>query len=187
MTETELLYDIVSTLSQNLSIPVTCKIRLPPTLEATLSLCHTLCRAGCAMLVVHGRTKEEKQQAIGPANWDAIRRIKQALPIPVMANGGISNLDDVERCIQETGVDGVMSSEAVLENPGLFSRNINLITGTRSTQEDLCIEYLELAEQHPPPNLKFIRAHVFKMLHTDLQVGTYRGSTTCPFWTECLS
>lgn len=170
LTEKDLLYQIVSKLSGNLSIPVTCKIRLLSTLEDTLELCHTLCRAGCSMLVVHGRTKEEKQQATGPCNWEAIRIIKEALPIPVIANGGISNLDDVERCLRETGVDGVMSSEAVLENPGLFSRNISLVTGQTSTQEDLCLEYLDIAEQHPPPNLKFVRAHVFKMLYTDLQV-----------------
>ena len=59
LTETSLLEDIVLNLSGNLAVPVTCKIRLLNTLDATIDLAQRLERAGCAMLTVHGRTKEE--------------------------------------------------------------------------------------------------------------------------------
>lgn len=44
------------------------------------------------MLVVHGRTKEQKKENTGPANWEIVKRIKQALRIPVVSNGGIQKV-----------------------------------------------------------------------------------------------
>lgn len=125
--DVELLERIVRRLSTGLRIPVTCKIRLRSTdastrVADTVELCRRLQAAGCCLLCVHGRTKESKQQFTGECDWAAIREIKRALSIPVFANGGIGSLADAERCIRETGVDGVMSSEALLENPALFSR-----------------------------------------------------------------
>jgi tRNA-dihydrouridine synthase 1 len=77
MEETELLREIVSKLSQNLSIPVTCKIRILPRLADTLHLCRVLVEAGCSILTVHGRTKEQLQQLTGRADWDAIRAVRE--------------------------------------------------------------------------------------------------------------
>lgn len=59
--ETELITSIVRTLHEGLDIPVTCKIRCLPTLEATIALARALQDAGCQMLTVHGRTKEENK------------------------------------------------------------------------------------------------------------------------------
>lgn len=52
----------------------------------------------------------------------------------MFANGGVADQGDVERCLAATGVAAVMSSEALLENPGLFSRNVDSVTGRVASQ-----------------------------------------------------
>ena len=142
MDEVDLLVDIVSTMVNGLSIPVTCKVRIYKDYDRTIRLCEALVNAGASLLTVHGRTREEKGQLVGEVDWKTIARIKQhfasrAVPIPIIANGGIERLDDVYRCIEQTGVDGVMSSEALLENPALFSNSIDLSSGLKRTQLEL--------------------------------------------------
>jgi tRNA-dihydrouridine synthase 1 len=141
MEELDLLYDIVSTLVKGLKVPVTCKTRIYKDFDRSIRLCETLVKAGASVITIHGRTREEKGQAVGRCDWDMIRRIKeyftrQDIPVPVIANGGIETVDDIYRCIEYTGVDAVMTSEAVLENPAVFSRRLN-VEGREMTQIDL--------------------------------------------------
>ena len=75
--------DILSLLVANLTIPVTCKIRLLPAMDETLSLCKLIESCGVAALAVHGRTKTERPQH--PNNNEAIRRIAQELKTPIIA------------------------------------------------------------------------------------------------------
>lgn len=83
LTQPEKIQDILSTLVQNLDIPVTCKIRLLPNIDDTISLCKLIEKCGVAALAVHGRTKEERPQH--PNNNEAILRITQEVSIPVIA------------------------------------------------------------------------------------------------------
>jgi tRNA-dihydrouridine synthase 1 len=122
MEELDLLAEIVSTLSKGLKIPVFCKTRIYKDFDMSIRLYETLVNAGASLLTIHGRTREEKGQWVREADWGMIARIKKhfAGRVPIIANGGIESLDDVHRCIQHTGADGVMSSEAILENPSLY-------------------------------------------------------------------
>lgn len=141
MEELDLLYDIVSTLVRGLKIPVTCKTRIYKDFDRSIRLYETLVKAGASVLTIHGRTREEKGQAVGECDWDTIRRVKEHfarkdIPIPIIANGGVETLDDIHRCIAITGVDAVMTSEGILENPALCSRRLNA-QGVEMSQIDL--------------------------------------------------
>ncbi|XP_076919325.1 uncharacterized protein LOC143580079 [Bidens hawaiensis] len=172
MDKLPLVKSLVEKLSQNLNVPVSCKIRIFPDLQDTLNYAKMLEDAGCALLAVHGRTRDEKDGKKIRANWEAIRAVKNALRIPVLANGNIRHMDDVKRCLEETGADGVLSAETLLENPALFGgfRTADLVSdGEEGVQDaqldqaDLVVEYLKLCEKYPVP-WRMIRAHVHKML-----------------------
>jgi tRNA-dihydrouridine synthase len=93
-----------------------------------------------------------------------IKEIKEALSIPVIANGGIYTFADVERCLSETGVDAVMSAESLLENPALFS-------GKLYDLDDLAFEYMQLAKEYSARYCE-IKAHLFRISFTGLQTHT---------------
>jgi tRNA-dihydrouridine synthase 1 len=145
-------------------VPVTCKIRCLPTEEATLNLAKRIEAAGCSLLTVHGRTREHKKTDTNSANWYIIKRIKETLSIPVIANGGIATYEDCIRCLLMTGCDGVMTSEAILEYPAIFdNRQIYDL-------DMLTLDYLEMVRKYPgEADLKCIRSHVHKFLHTGLK------------------
>lgn len=171
MKEKDVVREIVETLSANLSIPVTVKIRVFPDEQETLEFCDMLQAAGCDLLVVHGRTKEMNKTAVREVDWDIVRRIKARLSIPVVANGGIEEPDDIQRCLDATNADGVMSSEGILENPAIFAETNN-VPGKTTSFVELAKQYLALAEEFPPASEKIVRAHLFKILFQDLRVHT---------------
>ncbi|EQC41855.1 hypothetical protein SDRG_00711 [Saprolegnia diclina VS20] len=171
MHEPEVVREIVSTLSRELSVPVSCKIRLLPNYDDTLAFCNMLVDAGCCWLVIHGRTKEMNKQLVRECDWESIKRLRKELPIPVFANGGIETDDDVAACLAATEAEGVMSSEGILEYPALFTGNKDPMTGENVSQIDLALEYMDWAAKFPPPE-KFLRAHLFKMLFQELKVFT---------------
>jgi len=158
--EPELIGRMVENLAKNLKVPVTCKIRILPKEEDTMHLVRVIEKAGCSLLTVHGRTKEQNKQKVGKCDWDMIRKIKKSVSIPVFANGGIFCYEDAVKCIEYTGVDGVMSSESLLENPALFSGKVYCL-------DDLALEYLELCKTYAT-DPSYIRPHLFKMLYTGL-------------------
>ena len=171
MEELDLLHDIVRTLSNNLKIPVTCKTRIYKDFDRSIRLCETLVNAGASMLTIHGRTREEKGQYVAEADWEMIRRIKEHFGnrVPIIANGGISSLDDVERCLEYTKCDGVMSSEAILENPTLFCTKCSL---TPLTQIEVAEEYLSYCQKYPSAFIRQARSHLMRILHRYLHKHT---------------
>ncbi|KAK3022304.1 hypothetical protein RJ639_046162, partial [Escallonia herrerae] len=167
-----LVKSLVEKLALNLRVPVSCKIRVFPDLQDTLNYARMLEDAGCSLLAVHGRTRDEKDGKKLRAKWEAIKAVKNAVRIPVLANGNIRHMDDVHSCLEETGADGVLSAESLLENPALFAGFKTAewaLDGEDGSEEvkldqaDLLVEYLKLCEEYPVP-WRMIRAHVHKML-----------------------
>ncbi|KAG0757248.1 hypothetical protein G6F16_003244 [Rhizopus arrhizus] len=165
--EWELIEKMVSTLHKELAIPVTVKIRCFPTVEKTIEYAKMIEAAGAQMLTVHGRLREQRGHHTGLADWDKIKAVKQALKIPVVANGNILYHEDIQRCIDYTGVDAVMTAEGSLYNPAIFSSGRNLPPFTYQVAE----EYLDICKEEKT-NPGMIKGHMFKLLHPSLPVHT---------------
>jgi len=114
--------EIFNKLSRTLDIPITGKIRLgwDNDNKNYLSICRIIEDNGGALIAVHGRTREQKFD--GNADWEAIAEIKQAVSIPVIGNGDVQMVRDVDRIIGETRCDAVMIGRAAIGNPWIFSR-----------------------------------------------------------------
>lgn len=110
---------IVSSVVNAVSVPVTVKTRIGwSDQEITiLDFARRLEDAGAQLLTVHGRTREQGYN--GSANWDWIRRVKEVLSIPIIANGDIVSVESAVACLQQTGADGVMCSRGTLGYPFL--------------------------------------------------------------------
>ena len=129
-----LLYDIdrlsrlVSSLSNAISIPLTCKMRITHNDEQTINIAKSIEVAGARAITVHGRTPKQKYS--GKANWDIIKKIKEIVTIPVILNGDVKDELSAEKAFEYTKCDAVMIGRAAIGNPYLFKRiNQYLATG----------------------------------------------------------
>jgi len=105
-----------------LEIPVTGKIRLGWDEDClTYKLVARIVEEeGGQLLAVHGRTKVQAYG--GEADWDAIAEVVQTISIPVIGNGDVYTVADIERMKEHTGCAGVMIGRAAIHNPWIFSR-----------------------------------------------------------------
>jgi nifR3 family TIM-barrel protein len=113
---------IFRVMTENFAQPITGKIRLGWDEDQLnyLEVAQAIQDNGGAMLAVHGRTR--KQAYRGQARWEPIREIKQCVNIPVIGNGDVRTVADIERIQQVTGCDAVMIGRAAVGNPWIFSR-----------------------------------------------------------------
>lgn len=118
-----LIYNLINILHTDLDIPVTAKMRILDTQEATLEYAKVLLKAGASILTVHGRRREQKGHITGLADWTVIKYLRDSLPpdTVIFANGNILQHEDLEECLQATGADGVMSAEGNLNDPTIFA------------------------------------------------------------------
>ncbi|KAL7909635.1 dihydrouridine synthase domain-containing protein [Trichoderma velutinum] len=118
----DLIYKLINTLHNELSIPVTAKIRVLETKEKTLEYAKNVLKAGASILTVHGRRREQKGHLTGVADWEMIKFLRDSLPpeTVLFANGNILQDGDLQKCLDATGADGIMSAEGNLSDPGLF-------------------------------------------------------------------
>ena len=135
----ELIRKIVKEVSGAISKPVTVKVRIG--FEGypvdVVEIAKMVEDAGAAAIAVHGRTRQ--QYYSGVADWDAIRRVKEAVSIPVIGNGDVDSPKKAEALMKETGCDAVMIGRAVRGNPWIF-REMNHYFQTGNLLERPSIE-----------------------------------------------
>ncbi|QNI50444.1 TIM-barrel / nifR3 family protein [Synechococcus sp. BOUM118] len=113
---------IIEAVANAVRLPVTVKTRLGwcGSDAAPQTWCRQLQEAGAQLLTLHGRTREQGFK--GKADWAAIAAVKQALTIPVIANGDINTPEDAQRCLAQTGADGVMVGRGTMGAPWLVGQ-----------------------------------------------------------------
>jgi tRNA-dihydrouridine synthase B len=122
MRDEPLATKIMEAVVKAVKIPVTMKMRLGWNTENLNS--PTLAKiaedVGIQMLTIHGRTR--CQMYNGSANWELIRNVKDAVKIPVIANGDIKNVDDAKKALELSGANGVMVGRACYGKPWLINQ-----------------------------------------------------------------
>uniref|UniRef100_A0A7M4ECR5 tRNA-dihydrouridine(16/17) synthase [NAD(P)(+)]-like n=1 Tax=Crocodylus porosus TaxID=8502 RepID=A0A7M4ECR5_CROPO len=162
--EWDLLQRMIWLANEKLSVPITCKIRVFPEIDKTVKYAQMLEKAGCQLLTVHGRTKEQKGPLAGVASWEHIKAVRKGQGIPGLAPGCTSfpcpaPPQHTMGCLR---ISVFCSPEGNLHNPALFEGQNPLVW-------EMAEEYLEIVQQYPCP-LSYVRAHLFKLWHHPLQV-----------------
>lgn len=151
MDDEETAQNIVRALVKATSLPVTVKFRLGRDADHRnfLDFGKRMRDAGAAAVTLHARTRDMMYS--GEADRDAIRRLKEALDIPVIANGDVSTPEDALRILEDTGADGVMIGRGALGRPFILSRCTAKITGAKEKKYPepitIILEHLRLLEE----------------------------------------
>ncbi|MCB8979226.1 MAG: tRNA-dihydrouridine synthase [Ardenticatenaceae bacterium] len=122
MRQPKLVAETFRLLTRHLRVPVTGKLRLgwDEASQNYLEIAKIMVGNGAALVALHGRTRSQKYR--GQADWEAIAKLKQAVNVPVLGNGDIHTVADIDRMKAYTGCDGVLIGRAALGNPWLLGR-----------------------------------------------------------------
>lgn len=148
MKEPLLVGKIIETMVKAVNLPVTVKFRKGFTEETAnaVEIARIAQESGAAAVAVHGRTREQFYS--GEADWDIIRQVKEAVTIPVIGNGDVTDVDSYLKMKEVTGCDAVMIGRAAKGNPWVFQQIATYInTGERLARPELP-EVVEMMLRH---------------------------------------
>ena len=141
----ELAGKIVGAVVNAVDVPVTVKCRLGWDKGSinVLDFTKRMEQSGASMITVHGRTRAMLYS--GVADWDYIRKVKEQLSIPVIANGDIVDAQSALRCLKWTGADGIMIGRATFGDPWIFRQVSAAVAGQEVPERPELAERIALA------------------------------------------
>lgn len=143
------VYEIVKSVVEAVSIPVTVKIRSGWDKNSinAIEIAKVCERAGASAICVHPRTRSQRYE--GLSDWNIIKEVKESISIPVIGNGDIRSVDDAKRMIELTNCDAVMIGRGVLGNPWLIRDIVNYLEDgalpkviSKDEKIDMCIKHM---------------------------------------------
>lgn len=144
----DLVGRIVKAVVEVSKVPVTVKIRKGWDNDHIVAVeaAKIIEQNGASAIIVHGRTRNEFYA--GKADWDIIRQVKEAVNIPVIANGDIIDEKSAVEVFEKTNADGIMIGRATLGNPWIFKNIINYLESGKKAEEVSILEKLDIIKRH---------------------------------------
>ena len=143
-----LAVELVKRISRAVKIPVSVKTRIGWSYKDKniIDFLLRLQDAGANMFTIHGRTRE--QGFNGKADWQFIRKLKEKLEIPLIANGDIYNAKDAIECLKITKADGIMIGRGILGSPWIIGEIDSALKGLENFKKPTVEEKLHLIIEH---------------------------------------
>ena len=142
------VYEIVKSVVEAVSIPVTVKIRSgwdSNTINC-VEVAKRIENAGASAITLHARTRAQGYS--GSADWSLIKKVKEAVSIPVIGNGDIKTCYDAKKMLEETGCDAVMIGRGVLGNPWLIKECVDYLDDGTLPQRVSAKEKMQMLKRH---------------------------------------
>ena len=183
----ELAGKIVEAVAKTVDVPVTVKCRLgwDKGNINVLDFTKRMEDSGAAMVTVHGRTRAMLYS--GTADWDSIRKVKEQLSIPVIANGDIVDAQSALRCLKWTGAVGIMIGRATFGDPWIFQQVSAAMAGQEVPERPIlkdriavAVKQFELSEQDHGEHIACLEArkHFAWYLRGVRNAGYYKKEIT---------
>ncbi len=160
------LRKILRRLRKSTELPVSVKIRLgqKPDTEKLRSFCLFLETEGVDMITIHARLNGEK--FCRKPRWEMIGEIKDAVSVPILANGGIFSATDAKRCLELSHADGLMIARGAVERPWLCREIAKYVYGIdmdakKSESSKIYSQFINLLEQRFAPERQLGRLKQF--------------------------